>query len=62
VFNLDNRLGGSSDEEDSGPVTISVDGDDETDDPNEPVDIDVEDAASDDETDDESDSSDVDRT
>jgi predicted transcriptional regulator len=58
VFNLDRRLGGSSDEENGGPVTISVGDDDET----EPVDIDVEDAASDDETDDESDSSDTDRT
>src|SRR6056297_1760188 len=51
VFNLDRRLGGS-DEEDGGPVTISVDGDDDDEpepevDSSEPVDIDVEDAPTD---------------
>jgi predicted transcriptional regulator len=54
VFNLDRRLGGS--EENGGPVTISVDGDEEADaepDADEAVDIEVEDASSD--TDDEDD-------
>ncbi len=43
VFNLDSRLGG--DREDGGPVTISVD---DTDDANQAVDIEIEDAAADD--------------
>jgi len=59
VFNLDRRLGGS-DEEDGGPVTISVDGDDdeETD---EAVDIEVEDASSETDDTEDADGSDEDR-
>jgi len=55
VFNLDRRLG-DSDDEAGGPVTISVDGDDEADDAeaaaDEAVDIEVEDASADSEDDD----------
>lgn len=62
VFNLDRRLGDSPDAEESGPVTISVDGDGDTTDEfeSEPVDIDVQDASSDNKTDD-GDSSDDDQ-
>jgi predicted transcriptional regulator len=54
VFNLDRRLGDRPDDEERGPVTISVDRDDDTEDEteSEPVDIDVEDASTDNETDD----------
>jgi len=65
VFNLDRRLGGS-DEEDGGPVTISVDGDDDDEpepevDSSEPVDIDVEDAPTDTEDEQADDDSETDR-
>ena len=71
VFNLDRRLGGS-DEEDGGPVTISVDGDDDDNgddddepepevDSSEPVDIDVEDAPTDTEDEQADDDSETDR-
>ena len=54
VFNLDRRLGGSEDENDGGPVTISVDGDDDEEaDADEAVDIEVEDATTDSDDDDE---------
>ncbi|MFD1642082.1 winged helix-turn-helix domain-containing protein [Halohasta litorea] len=54
VFNLDRRLGETDDEE-GGPVTISVDGDDEDEaetEASEAVDIEVEDASADSEDDD----------
>jgi predicted transcriptional regulator len=54
VFNLDRRLGDTDDEE-GGPVTISVDGDDEDEaetEATEAVDIEVEDASTDSEDDD----------
>ena len=62
VFNLDRRLGGSDEADDGGPVTISVDGDDEEAETDEAVDIEVEDTANDDEDDEgDEDGSDADR-